>query len=57
MKKIRTVLFLIAALFLVVWILGCFIFQAGLFIHIFIMTAAITFMQALIINPKPLPQG
>ncbi|MGK2863624.1 MAG: lmo0937 family membrane protein [Chitinophagaceae bacterium] len=49
----RRVLFIIAALTAVAWLIGFFIFRAGMFIHISMMTSALCWMQAVIINPKP----
>lgn len=57
MKITRTVLYTMAALFLAGWVLGCFFLQTGPLIHVFIMVAAIFCMRAIIINPKPEPQG
>ena len=51
----RKVLYAFAVLFLAGWVLGFFIFQAGTIIHIFIISAAIFWMRAIMINPKPQP--
>lgn len=48
----KRMLFAIATLLLVAWILGFFIFNAGTMIHILIIVSAITGMQAVIITPR-----
>ena len=52
----KLALFIIAGLLAVGWILGFFIFSAGTFIHILVICAALAFMQAIILTPKPQPQ-
>jgi len=49
--------FIIAVLLAIGWILGYFIFNAGTFIHILVISAALSFMQAIIVTPKPQPIG
>jgi hypothetical protein len=49
--------FIIAGLLAIVWILGFFVFSAGAFIHILVISAALSFMQAVIVTPKPQPIG
>ncbi len=46
----KRVLFGIATLLLVAWILGFFIFNAGTIIHLLIIVSAIACMQAVIIT-------
>jgi hypothetical protein len=53
MKYLRPVLFVMAALSLIAWVLGTFVFHTGFFIHIFLMLGAIFYMQGLIVCPKP----
>jgi hypothetical protein len=48
----RLTLFIVAALLTVSWILGAFVFKAGTFVHIFVITAVLSFMQAIIFTPK-----
>ncbi len=50
----KLALFIIAALLAVAWIISCFVLKAGIFVHIFLITAALLFMQAIIINPGSL---
>jgi hypothetical protein len=50
MKK---ALYILAFLSLVTWILGTFVFKAGTVIHTFLIIAAITCIQGVIICPKP----
>jgi hypothetical protein len=52
MKHIRSILFIIAALFFCIWIAGTFFMQTGTYIHILVMISAIVFMQGLMICPK-----
>jgi 4-hydroxybenzoate polyprenyltransferase len=47
--------FIIAGLLAVAWILGYFIFSAGTYIHILVISAALSFMQAIIVTPRPQP--
>lgn len=49
--------FIIAGLLAMAWIVGYFIFNAGAFIHFLIMSAALSFMQGIIVTPKPQPFG
>ncbi|HKZ65068.1 MAG TPA: DUF5670 family protein [Chitinophagaceae bacterium] len=51
----KLALYIMAALLIVAWIIGVFIFNAGMIIHIFIIAAVLFLMQAIIINPKPQP--
>jgi len=51
----RVALYIMAVVLTAAWIIGFFIFSAGMFIHIFMITAALFLMQAIIINPKPQP--
>ena len=48
----RLTLFIVAALLTVSWILGAFVFKAGTLIHIFVISAALSFMQGIIHTPK-----
>jgi hypothetical protein len=48
----RLTLFIVAALLTVSWILGAFVFKAGTFVHIFVITAVLSFMQGIIFTPK-----
>ncbi len=50
----KLALFIIAALLAVAWIVSCFVLKAGIFVHIFLITAALLFIQAIIINPGSL---
>ena len=47
--------FIIAGLLAIAWILGYFVFNAGTFIHILVISAALALMQGIIITPKPQP--
>lgn len=49
----KLALFIIAALLALAWIISCFILKAGIFVHIFIITATLFFLQAIIISPRP----
>ena len=49
----KLALYIMAVLLTAVWIIGFFIFSAGMIIHIFMIAAALFLMQAIIINPKP----
>jgi len=51
----RIVLFIIAGLLAISWILGFFIFSAGTIIHILVISAALAFLHAIIHTPKPQP--
>lgn len=51
----KLVLYIIAVLLVIAWILGFFIFSAGMFIHVLVIAAAISFLQAIIIAPKAQP--
>jgi hypothetical protein len=51
----RLALYILAALLGASWVIGFFIFNAGMFIHILVITAALFLMQAIIISPKPQP--
>lgn len=48
----KGMLYILAVLLIIVWILGAFIFAAGLFIHILLIVAVIFYMQALIVRPN-----
>jgi hypothetical protein len=48
----RLTLFIVAALLTVTWILGAFVFKAGTLIHIFVISAALSFMQGIIFTPN-----
>jgi hypothetical protein len=48
----KLTLFIVAGLLIVTWILGVFIFKAGTFIHILVISAALSFMQGIIFTPK-----
>jgi hypothetical protein len=48
----KTALYIISILLLIVWVVGAFLLKAGLFIHIFFMVGAIVGMQGLIVCPK-----
>jgi hypothetical protein len=52
LKAMKRALFVIAALLLAGWVLGFFILNAGVFIHIFIIVSAIACMQAVILTPR-----
>ena len=54
-KCMKLALFIIAALLATVWLVGFFIFNAGIFIHILMITAALFWMQGIIVSPKPQP--
>ena len=47
--------FIIAGLLAIAWILGYFVFSAGAFIHILVISAALSWMQGIILTPKPEP--
>jgi hypothetical protein len=49
--------YIIAGLLAIIWILGYFFFNAGAFIHLFVISAALSFMQGIIVTPKPQPIG
>jgi hypothetical protein len=49
--------FIIAGLLAIAWILGYFIFNAGAFVHFFVISAALSLMQGIIVTPKPQPIG
>ncbi|MEP7376284.1 MAG: DUF5670 family protein [Chitinophagaceae bacterium] len=49
--------FIIAGLLAIAWILGYFIFNAGTFIHFLFISSALSFMQGLIVTPRPQPIG
>ena len=51
----KLALYILAALLAASWIVGFFIFNAGMFIHILIIIAALFWMRAIIINPGPQP--
>jgi 4-hydroxybenzoate polyprenyltransferase len=51
----KLALFITAGLLAIAWILGYFIVGAGAFIHILVISAALSFMQAIIVTPKPQP--
>ncbi len=48
----KLTLFIVAALLTVAWILGVFVFRAGTFVHIFVISAGLSFMQGIIFTPK-----
>jgi hypothetical protein len=48
----KLTLYIIAALLIVAWILGVFVFKAGSFIHIFVISSGLSFMQGVIFTPK-----
>ncbi|MCG2616104.1 DUF5670 family protein [Terrimonas sp. NA20] len=50
----KRALFIIAALLILSWVLGFFVWNAGTFIHICLIIAAIFCMQAIILTPKAL---
>ena len=52
-KSMKLALYIIASLLALAWIFSCFILKAGLFAHIFIITAALFLIQGIIISPKP----
>jgi len=52
-NDMKRALFIIAAILLISWILGFFIWNAGVFIHIFFIASAIACMQAVILTPRP----
>jgi hypothetical protein len=49
----KRALFIIAALLMVSWFLGFFLWNAGISIHILIIVSAIFCMQAVILTPRP----
>lgn len=49
--------FIIAGLLAIAWILGYFIFNAGTFIHFLVISAVLSFIQGVIVTPKPQPIG
>jgi hypothetical protein len=49
--------FIIAGLLAIAWIVGYFILNAGVFIHFLVMSSALSFMQGIIVTPKPQPIG
>lgn len=49
--------FIIAGLLAITWLVGYFVFNAGAFIHLFVISAALSFMQGIIVTPKPQPIG
>lgn len=49
----KRALFVVAALLTASWIIGFFILKTGLLIHVLMIMAALLFMQAIIISPKP----
>lgn len=51
----KLALYILAALSAASWGIGFFVYNGGMFIHILIITAALFWMQAIIINPKPQP--
>ena len=48
----KLTLFIVAGLLIVTWILGVFVFKAGPSIHILVISAALSFMQGIILTPK-----
>jgi len=52
----KLALYIIAGLLATAWILGFFIFSAGVVIHILVISAALSFMQAIIFTPRPQPE-
>lgn len=51
-NSMKRVLFGIAMLLFVGWIIGCFMLKGGSYIHILAIVSAIACMQAVIITPK-----
>jgi hypothetical protein len=49
----KRILYTLAIILIITWVLGVFIFTAGMFIHILLIVAAILCMQAIINRPKP----
>lgn len=49
----KLALYIVASLLALAWIVSCFVLKTGAFAHIFIITAALSLMQAIIISPKP----
>lgn len=49
----KLIFFIIAVLLAATWVVGFFIFTAGMVIHVLLISAALFLMQAIIINPKP----
>lgn len=48
----KRVLFIIAAILMLSWILGVFVWNAGVFIHALFITSVIFCMQAIIVTPR-----
>jgi|GEM_PF-5500439 len=49
-RSMKRILFIIAALMLLSWIVGFFIWNAGVYIHVFFMVSAILCMRAIILT-------
>lgn len=52
----KRMLFGLALLLFLAWVIGFFIFNAGKMIHLSGIISAIAYMQAVIITPKPQEQ-
>lgn len=50
----RSFLFILAVIFVIVWALGTFYYYWGMLTHVLLMLAAISAMRGLIICPKPI---
>jgi len=48
----KLTLYIMSALLILTWILGVFVYRAGTFIHIFGISAGLSFMQGIIFTPK-----
>lgn len=51
----RLAFFIISVLLTVAWIIGFFVFNAGMLIHVLFIAALISLMQGIIFIPRPQP--
>lgn len=51
----RLAFFIIAVVLTIAWIIGFFVFNAGMLIHVLFISALLSLMQGIIFTPKPQP--
>ncbi len=48
----KLIFFIVAAILALTWLIGFFVFKAGMFIHVSMMSSVIACIHAVLINPK-----
>lgn len=48
----KLIFFIVAGILALIWLIGFFVYKAGMFIHVSMMSSVIFCIHAVLINPK-----